>query len=256
MLDKWKNWFARKGERQRNEAKFDPRNIPVHVAIIMDGNGRWARKRNLPRMAGHRAGMKTVREITCTANELGIKVLTLYAFSTENWKRPREEVEYLMRLPLEFLQTELDELKAKNVRLRMIGYEEGLPPYTLEAVRIAQRETQGNTGLILNFALNYGSRYELTNTVVELVKKVQAGELKADEIDEATVSSHLLTKGLPDPDLLIRTSGEIRLSNFMLWQLAYTELWFTDVLWPDFTREHFIEAIREYQRRTRRYGGV
>ncbi|WP_035098212.1 isoprenyl transferase [Anoxybacteroides tepidamans] len=230
--------------------------VPEHVAIIMDGNGRWAKKRSLPRAAGHYEGMQVVRKITRFASELGIKVLTLYAFSTENWKRPKSEVEYLMKLPEQFLTTFLPELIAENVNVRVIGNSNQLPEYTRRAVEKAIQETKHNTGLILNFALNYGSRAEITYAVKEIAKRVQQGDLTAEQIDEEVVASCLMTKDLKDPDLLIRTSGEIRLSNFMLWQLAYTEFWFTDVLWPDFTEQHLLQAIAEFQRRGRRFGGV
>lgn len=228
---------------------------PRHVAIIMDGNGRWAKERGLPRVAGHRAGMKVIKEITKTADEMGIKILTLYAFSTENWKRPREEVDYLMRLPQEYLALELDELCARNVQLRLLGSEEGLPAPTLKAIKEAIKRTQSNSGLILNFALNYGSRHEIVQMVKKLAHKVVNGEISIDDIDEKMVCQSLQTGDLPDPDLLIRTK-EIRLSNFMLWQLAYTELFFVDVFWPDFTSEHFKLAIQDYQRRVRRYGAI
>lgn len=231
-------------------------NIPRHVAIIMDGNGRWAKTRGLPRVAGHHSGMKTVKRITMAANELGIEYLTLYAFSTENWKRPKAEVEFLMKLPQEFLAIELDELIENNVQVRMMGYKEELPDYTLDAVEQAIRRTAGNTGLVLNFALNYGSRKEMTDAVRKLCADVRDGLIRPEDITEQAFEARLLSDGIPDPDLLIRTSGELRISNFMMWQLAYSELWFTDVYWPEFTEAHFHEAIGEYQRRARRYGGL
>lgn len=213
-------------------------------------------KRSLPRMAGHREGMKVVKKITKLASDIGIKVLTLYAFSTENWKRPKDEVNYLMRLPVEFLSTFLPELIQENVQVRVIGDQSMLPDYTVNAVKKAVNETKQNTGLILNFALNYGSRTEIVEAVKKILRDREDGKLHIDDIDEQLFSNYLMTKKLKDPDLLIRTSGEIRLSNFMLWQLAYTEFWFTDVLWPDFNEHHFLEAIREYQQRIRRFGGV
>lgn len=228
--------------------------IPKHVAIIMDGNGRWARQHGMPRIAGHRAGMKNVKTITIAADELGVEALTLYAFSTENWKRPQEEVEFLMSLPQEFFPLEIGELKAKNVRIRMMGEREGLPAHTLKAVDNAIEETKHNTGLILNFALNYGGRRELLLGMKRFAEQVRNGECEIDDLSESNFGSYLQSEGLPELDLLIRTSGEIRISNFMLWQLAYTELWFTDVFWPEFSREHFFEAIRSYQGRVRRYG--
>ncbi|WP_445613966.1 isoprenyl transferase [Geobacillus sp. YF-1] len=232
------------------------RPIPNHVAIIMDGNGRWAKRRALPRAAGHYEGMQVVRKITRFANGLGVRVLSLYAFSTENWKRPKGEVDYLMKLPEQFLTTFLPELIAENVKVQVIGHMEALPDHTRRAVEKAIQDTSGNTGLVLNFALNYGSRAEITAAVQQIAKEVERGALAPEDITEPLISSYLMTGGLQDPDLLIRTSGEIRLSNFMLWQLAYTELWFTDVLWPDFTEQHFLEAIAAYQRRDRRFGGV
>lgn len=252
MLQKIRKWF---NNNQQEKSELSRLNIPNHVAIIMDGNGRWAKRRGLPRIAGHRAGMKAVKEVTRAADEWGVKVLTLYAFSTENWKRPKDEVDYLMKLPQDFLETELDELVEKNVQIRLLGSEEGLPQHTLKALREAKEKTKENTGLILNFALNYGSRTEIIEMVKEVAHKVQKNELLYEQINEDIVNQCLQTKGLADPDLLIRTK-ELRLSNFMLWQLAYTELWFTDIFWPDFTRIHFEEAIVEYQRRVRRYGSI
>jgi undecaprenyl diphosphate synthase len=230
--------------------------VPEHVAIIMDGNGRWAKKRALPRIAGHHEGMKVVRKITKMANSLGVKALTLYAFSTENWKRPKNEVEYIMKLPDEFLSTFLPELIEENVQVKMMGYKEQLPVHTLHAIEKAMEETKNNTGLVLNFALNYGSRSEIIDAVKQVLNDSKSGILKENELDEEVFSSYLMTSNMKDPDLLIRTSGEIRLSNFMLWQLAYSEFWFTDVLWPDFNEEHLLEAIEVFQSRQRRFGGV
>lgn len=231
-------------------------NIPKHVAIIMDGNGRWAKKRGLPRIAGHHAGMKTVKRVTIAANDIGVEVLTLYAFSTENWSRPQEEVDYLMKLPQEFLKIELNELVDKNVQVRMTGWREGLPAHTLQALDEAEAKTKNNTGLILNFALNYGSRREIADAARSLAEDALNGMISLGDITEERLASKMLTASMPDPDLLIRTSGELRLSNFMLWQLAYTEFWFTPRLWPEFTKQDFYDAIREYQQRTRRYGGL
>ncbi|WP_394120549.1 isoprenyl transferase [Planococcus donghaensis] len=230
--------------------------VPAHIAIIMDGNGRWAKKRSLPRVAGHREGMKTVRKVTKLANELGVSVLTLYAFSTENWKRPKIEVDFLMRLPEEFLTTFLPELIEENVRVEMMGYHQNLPMHTLKAIKKAKEATKDNTGLVLNFALNYGSRAEIVDAVKDIATQVAAGTLDICDINEDLISGGLMTKGLPEPDLLIRTSGEVRLSNFMLWQLAYTEFWFTETLWPDFNEDSLLEAIENYQKRNRRYGGL
>ncbi|TYS46662.1 isoprenyl transferase [Bacillus infantis] len=254
-IKKWKNQAPSSDLRERI-IKIREQKVPSHVAIIMDGNGRWAKKRALPRIAGHHEGMKVVRRTTKLANELGIKTLTLYAFSTENWKRPKIEVDYLMKLPEEFLGTFLPELVEENVRVQMIGYKDKLPGHTLRAIEKAMEETKDNDGLILNFALNYGSRAEILEAVKRVLNDCQSGIMEESELNEEVFSAYLMTDGLEDPDLLIRTSGEIRLSNFMLWQLAYTEFWFTDVLWPDFTEGELLEAIEVFQNRQRRFGGV
>lgn len=258
MLDKMNPWKNKKNSsilrEQIESIKEQP--VPAHVAIIMDGNGRWAKRRAMPRIAGHHEGMKVVRRITKLANEMGVKTLTMYAFSTENWKRPKMEVDYLMKLPEEFLSTFLPELIEENVRVEMMGYKESLPPHTLRAIEKAKRETKDNDGLVLNFALNYGSRSEILDAVKRVLDDYKSGIISEDMLSEEAFSNYLMTDGLPDPDLLIRTSGEIRLSNFMLWQLAYTELYFTDVLWPDFNEQNFVEAIEIYQGRQRRFGGV
>src|SRR5207249_1372790 len=231
-------------------------NLPRHVAIIMDGNGRWARSRGVPRLMGHRAGRESVREVVKGCVALGIEVLTLYTFSTENWNRPRGEVRALMGILRQTLRSERRELRENNVRLAVIGRLDQLP----EPVRAAIRETQdhlaGCDGLLLNLALSYSGRAELVDGVRRLVCDLAGQTRPAAGVDEALVESYLYTAGLPDPDLLIRTSGEMRLSNFMLWQLAYTELWITDTLWPDFRRRHLYEAVADYQRRERRFGRV
>jgi undecaprenyl diphosphate synthase len=257
MLNRITKWMQGKENASDSQGiSLDPENIPQHIAIIMDGNGRWAKKRGLPRVAGHRAGMKTVKEITRVANDLGVKILTLYAFSTENWKRPKDEVEYLMKLPQEYLLTELQELIERNVQVRMLGNPEQLPDYTISAVMEANERTKNNTGLILNFALNYGSRDELLHAFQQISTDVLHAKLAVEDVTEDLVGNYLYTKGLPDPDLLIRTSGEVRLSNFMLWQLAYAEMYFSEVYWPDFTKDELYKAIYEYQHRQRRYGSV
>ncbi|QED47574.1 isoprenyl transferase [Cytobacillus dafuensis] len=258
MLNKMKQWRNQNSlsDLQERILKIKELQVPSHVAIIMDGNGRWAKKRALPRVAGHHEGMKVVRKITKLANELGIKTLTLYAFSTENWKRPKIEVDFLMKLPEEFLGTFLPELVEENVQVQMIGYKEMLPTHTRNAIEKAMEDTKNNNGLILNFALNYGSRAEIIDGVKRFLKDCNSGIMNENELNEENFSKYLMTKDLTDPDLLIRTSGEIRLSNFMLWQLAYTEFWFTDVLWPDFREDHFIEAIEVFKNRQRRFGGV
>lgn len=230
--------------------------VPEHVAIIMDGNGRWAQKRGLPRIMGHREGMKSIREVVRVANELGVKSLTLYAFSTENWTRPEEEVSFLMKLPAQFLESDLKELDAQNVKVEVAGEVSRLPHFTREAVEQAKLDTQHNTGLRLIFALNYGGRDELVQVMQKLGAQVQAGTLSPDAITPETIERELMTGSVTDVDFVIRTSGEQRLSNFLLWQAAYAEFYFTDVLWPEFRRDAFLEAIEDYNQRTRRFGGV
>jgi undecaprenyl diphosphate synthase len=222
----------------------------------MDGNGRWANRRGLPRVAGHHAGMTTVREIIRACDDFGIECLTLYAFSTENWKRPEKEVEYLMRLPEQFFRTEIDELVSRGVRVRFIGDTTKLPTFTQETVRSSLLRTQHNQGMIVNFALNYGGRWDVLSAVQSLAKDVQAGQLQPEDIDEALFGERLSTASLRDPDLIIRTSGEVRLSNFLIWQAAYAELWFTDLYWPDFSPETLAEALRDFAGRKRRYGDI
>ncbi len=237
------------------EAAIGADKVPRHVAVIMDGNGRWAVEKGLPRHEGHRQGVETVRSIVINCSKIGIKVLTLFAFSTENWKRPVREVNYLMSLPVEYFQTELNELMRNNVQVRLIGDREKLPRKVQKAVQDGYEATKNNTGMILNFALNYGSRQEITMAVNRVLKDAKEGKIKR-AINEKTFSQYMYTSELPDPDLLIRTSGEIRISNFLLWQLAYSELWFTDVYWPDFSKGHLLEALNEYQKRKRRFGSV
>ncbi|GAA0612270.1 isoprenyl transferase [Virgibacillus siamensis] len=248
--------FFKNKQKEKDDNQFDMENIPNHVAIIMDGNGRWAKKRGLPRIAGHKEGMDVVKKIVKVARNCNVRILTLYAFSTENWKRPRSEVDYLMRLPKEFLHIYLPELMDNNVKIETIGNFDGLPDYTRESIQYAKEQTKGNDGLLLNFALNYGSRFEIMRAIKQIMTDVDSSELSIDAVDEEKFSEYLYTKGLSDPDLLIRTSGEQRLSNFLLWQVAYSEFWFTDVLWPDFSEEIFRTALQDYQRRKRRYGGI
>ncbi|MEK9197805.1 isoprenyl transferase [Ureibacillus sp. 179-F W5.1 NHS] len=249
---------SKKGKQSSRVEEFllDNECLPSHIAIIMDGNGRWAKKRAMPRIAGHHEGMQTVRKIARIADDLGIKVLTLYAFSTENWRRPKSEVDYLMSLPQMFLNSFMPELMERNIRIQMIGDKEGLPNNTKKALDEAMEKTKHNTGLILNFAMNYGSRAEIVRAMKDIMIEVNNGNISIDAIDETMIDQYLMTSNLPEPDLLIRTSGEVRLSNFMLWQLAYTEFWFTDILWPDFDHQSFMEAIHAYQKRNRRYGGL
>lgn len=230
--------------------------LPYHVAIIMDGNGRWATKRGLPRVAGHRAGVKSVRAVVEAAGELGVGVLTLYTFSKENWRRPVNEVSTLMKLLASTMKKELNELHEKNVQVRVTGDLEDLPSFALENVLEGVEKTKHNTGLILNLALSYGGRAEIIKAAKEIAEKVKEGELYLGDIDEDIFSDYLYTKNLPDPDLLIRTSGEQRISNFLLWQLAYTEIYLTSTLWPDFGKNEFFEALVWYLKRERRFGMI
>ncbi len=232
------------------------RPIPPHVAIIMDGNGRWALERGLPRVAGHREGVKAARAVVRAANELGIRYLTLYAFSSENWSRPLEEVSTLMSLLERSIDQELPELMANNVRLRVIGRPNNIPSHVKRGIDRVVAATAGNTGMMLLMAFNYGGRDELVDACRSLARQVQRGEITPDEIDEVRIARTLYTEGIPDPDLLIRTSGEMRLSNFLLWQIAYTELWITATLWPDFGPRELYLAVADFQRRERRFGGV
>ena len=230
--------------------------IPDHIAIIMDGNGRWARERSLPRIAGHREGINSVREITRLCGEIGIKHLTLYTFSTENWQRPKAEVSALMTLLLKTINKEVKELHKNNVKFTVIGDLAMLPRSTRKGLQDGIELTQDNGGLNLCLALNYGSRQEMIDAIQSLASKVQSGEMEPEEINEAIFSDALYTKGIPDPDLLIRTSGECRLSNFLLWQSAYTEIFITDTYWPEFREEQLMDAITVYQLRERRFGKV
>ena len=230
--------------------------VPRHVAIIMDGNGRWAKARGLPRTEGHRAGTENLRRILKACVELGVEILTIYAFSTENWNRPEDEVTMLMRLLEESIYQELPELMENRVRLRVIGRTSGVPLPVRRGLEHVERETRHNTGLTLVVAFNYGGRDELLDAFRILARRVQAGELAPDAVSEADITRALYTEGVPDPDLLIRTSGEMRISNFLLWQIAYTELWVTPTLWPDFGAADLYRAITDYQRRDRRFGGV
>jgi len=230
--------------------------LPAHVAVIMDGNGRWAQGRGLPRVAGHREGVKAARALVRTADALGLRYLTLYAFSTENWNRPEDEVTTLMRLLEESIYRELPELMERNVRLRVIGRLGGVPLPVRRGIDHVVHETRANTGLTLLMAFNYGGRNELLDAFRALARRVRAGELEPDELSEAHVAAALYTGGVPDPDLLIRTSGEMRISNFLLWQIAYTELWVTPTYWPDFGAVDLYRAVADFQRRTRRFGGV
>lgn len=234
----------------------DLKHLPRHVAIIMDGNGRWAKKRGLPRIQGHRQGVESVRTLVRAAGELGIEYLTLYAFSVENWSRPKAEVRLLMEFLKRFLRDELEELSSNNVKLQAIGRLTDLPKEVQEELHRSILATSRNTGLTLILALSYSGRVELVEAVRSIVREVQSGHLDWAQIDETVISHHLYTRYYPEPDLLIRTSGEMRLSNFLLWQLSYTELYVTPTLWPDFRKNQFIEALRDFSLRHRRYGKV
>ncbi len=238
------------------EINTELKKTPTHVAIIMDGNGRWAKKRNMPRIKGHYEGMQTVKKITKFASKLGIKYLTLYAFSTENWARPKEEVNYLMDLPEKMFSSFMPELMENNVKVEVIGVIEKLPESTKKAVNDAIEQTKNNTGLKLIFALNYGSKDEIISAVKTIASDVKSDKYGIEDITEETLSRNLFTANTPDPDLLIRTSGEQRISNFLLWQIAYSEFIFTKVAWPDFTEEEFYSSLLEYQNRDRRFGGL
>ena len=236
-------------------AELDPKRLPRHIAVIMDGNGRWAKRRRLPRVAGHRAGVRPVREMIEACCRLGVDALTIYAFSVENWKRPRSEVRTLWALLRHYLHQELPDLKRNNVRFQVIGRVDELPAAVQDDLDFAIVETAANTGLRLNVALNYGGRAELVDAVNTLLKRARQSK-EVFSVTESTFSTELYTAGLPDPDLLIRTSGELRVSNFLLWQIAYAEIWVTDKLWPDFKTTDLLEAILDYQKRERRYGGL
>jgi undecaprenyl diphosphate synthase len=230
--------------------------IPTHIAIIMDGNGRWAKKRGLPRVAGHRKGVETVREIVEACAEIGVKYLTLYTFSTENWKRPKDEVSTLMRLLLKSLKDRLDELHKNKIKLTCIGDIESLPIQVQKQLFEDIERTKNNKRMTLNLALSYSGRWELLEAIRNVASKTSLGELKPEDISEKTISDSLHTKNIPDPDLVIRTSGEFRVSNFLLWQIAYSEFVITDIYWPDFSKHHLYKAIENFQRRERRFGKV
>lgn len=236
-------------------ARLDIETVPRHVAVIMDGNGRWATRRGLPRVAGHRAGAKAIRESIASAIELGIEYLTIYSFSSENWRRSADEVSSLMRLFVEVLEREFDNLMRQGVRVLVIGSDEGVPSQTMDAFRRAERDTAANTRLTLVVALNYGGRAEIVNAVRSIAADAASGALDPATIDEGILVSRLYTAGIPDPDLIVRSSGEMRVSNFLLWQMAYAEFWVTSVLWPDFKRGDLLRAVVDFQKRSRRFGG-
>ncbi len=247
---------SKKREEVRLLEHLDTSRFPHHIAIIMDGNGRWAGKRHLPRIAGHRAGVASARQVIESCAKLGIPALTLYAFSLENWRRPKAETDFLMRLLREYLRKELPEIHRNNIRMFVIGRLDQLPEAVRDDVRGAMELTAGNTGMKLAVALNYGGRAELVDAFNAILDRVKRNGATHPPVDEETISQNLYTAGLPDPDLLIRTSGEMRVSNFLLWQIAYAEIYVTETLWPDFNRTRLLEALIEFQKRERRYGGL
>ena len=251
--------MSQKNDVTADNHQLDMQRIPKHIAIIMDGNGRWAQARHLPRVAGHQQGMQTVKTVTIAASDLGVKVLSLYAFSTENWKRPASEVSFLMKLPIRFFSTFVPDLVKHNVKVTVMGDISRLPEKTQQAVNDAMKDTAHCTGMVLNFALNYGGRDEIVRASRQLAEEVAQGKLQPADIDEALLSKHMMSAQLApyaDPDLLIRTSGEERLSNFMLWQIAYSEFVFVDEHWPDFDGDSLKRAIITFQHRHRRFGGL
>lgn len=243
-------------KKDRLIAAIDKNNLPKHVAIIMDGNGRWAKERGKPRNYGHQVGVERVKEIVEVAGNLGIEYLTLYAFSTENWKRPKAEIEGLMKLLVYYIGQELDRLHKKNIKINTLGDISKLPRSPRKAVEKAVEKTKNNTSMILNIGLNYGGRDDIIYGIKNLLKDIEMGKMDIDDLNEDNFSNYLYTKGQPDPDLLIRPSGELRISNFLLYQIAYTEFWFSNIYWPDFREENFYEAIIDYQNRDRRFGGI
>ena len=243
-------------KKRIKNSEIDMNNLPQHIGVIMDGNGRWAKKRGLPRSAGHQAGADTLKKIVTECNKMGIKYITVYAFSTENWKRPKEEVDFLMNLLLNYLRDAERTLAGENVVIRAIGSRAELSEEIQEQIIKTENFTKDNTGIIMNIAVNYGGREELITATKAICQKVLSGETSVDEIDQDTISQNIYTKDQPDPDFIIRTSNEQRLSNFMIWQATYSEFYFTETLWPDFSVNDLKKAILEYQRRNRRYGGV
>ena len=242
--------------KKKKEIEFDPNAIPAHIAIIMDGNGRWAKKRGLSRSMGHREGSRVLKKIVEVSHKLGVKYLTVFAFSTENWSRPREEVDQLLSLMLDYLKNSENELRGEPIRIRVIGDRTRLPDDFVREIERVEGNTAHLNGLNLVIAINYGGRQDIVNAAVKLIDEVKSGRLNESQIDVNSFSNFLYTTGIPDPDLLIRTSGEIRVSNFLIWQCSYSELFFTETLWPDFTEQHLHDAILQYQGRQRRYGGI
>ncbi|CAB1243796.1 isoprenyl transferase [Clostridium sp. MT-14] len=247
---------GREKKYKNEDISIDLNNIPKHIAIIMDGNGRWAKERNLPRVIGHKAGVETIREIVKECSILKVKYLTLYAFSTENWKRPKDEVSALMNILAEYLKKEFKELDDNNVIINYIGDISRLPNICQKELVACHKNTEDNTGLTLNLALNYGGRDEITRAFKLIYEDIKSKKINEEDINENMIANYMYTKGMPDPDLIIRPSGEQRLSNFLLWQCAYSEFWYSNIKWPDFRKEHLYKAIFDYQNRDRRFGGV
>lgn len=239
-----------------DDFELDQNKMPKHIAIIMDGNGRWAKKRNLPRTMGHKAGMETVRRILIETKKLGVKYLTLYAFSTENWKRPKEEVGALMKLLLQYLKQEVEELNENDVVINFIGDLTKFPVECINAIDEAMKRTKDNNGVVMNIALNYCGRDEITRALKQIASDAKSGDISIEDISEDMIASHLYTGGMPDPDIIIRPSGEQRLSNFLLWQCAYSEFCLSNILWPDYSEKDLRKAIYDYQNRDRRFGGI
>lgn len=256
MLDDFTEVVPKGSPEERLLASIDWDRLPRHVAVIMDGNGRWAAQRGQPRIAGHRAGVEAVRAAVDTGARLGLGALTLYAFSTENWKRPRYEVDALMRMLRRYLRLELDEINRQNIRFQTIGRIAALAPTVRSEIARASERTAANTGMVLSVALNYGGRAEIVDACRAAMRKLQAEGRSTDGLDEEDIERELYTRSLPELDLLVRTSGELRISNFLLWQSAYAEIYVTETLWPDFRRVHMLEAVVDYQQRSRRFGGL
>lgn len=258
MFGKWFNWHRadRQINEQSQEQNIDMDRLPQHIAIIMDGNGRWAQNRGMPRTFGHRAGVDALRETVKNCSDLGVKVLTVYAFSTENWKRPTDEVSTLMNLIIEYLQREIEEMHKQGVQVRFIGDIESLAAPVKSEIERARARTAKNCGLILNIAVNYGGRGEILTASKRICEDVTQGKIALNKLDENLFAQYLYTGDVLEPDLVIRPGGDYRISNFLLWQIAYAEFWFCDVLWPDFSSKHLVEAISDFQRRNRRFGGV
>lgn len=250
------NFFKGEKENIDNNINIDMGNIPKHIAIIMDGNGRWAKKRKLPRTMGHKAGVETIRRVLKEADRLGVKYMTLYAFSTENWKRPKDEVNALMKLLIQYLKQEINELHKNGVKINVLGDISRLPIECQKEIKSSVEKTKNNTGITMNIALNYGGRDEIIRATKLIVEDVLNGNINLEDINDGIFEKHLYTKDIPDPDIIIRPSGEQRLSNFLLWQCAYSEFWYSDICWPDFKEEDLRRAIYDFQNRDRRFGGI